>query len=110
MRLVYLETSRPGLLWFKQYYADRPELDWTAALAAYRTTLSQLKANAYRGKVFDGIEGVFETKITRTAFSVLYTICDDTIFVIDLRDQRGLRSASALAAFARELRRKYRLE
>jgi len=39
----------------------------------------------------------------------LYTMKNETIYIIDVRDQRGLRSAAALQVFTTELREKYGL-
>jgi hypothetical protein len=110
MQVRFLETAEPGLRWFKQYYAARPELNWPVAREVLRATIAQLKANPYSGHTFDDFTEMFEKKLSKTAFSLLYTVHDQTIFVIALRDQRGLRSAAALRAFTAELRRKYGLD
>jgi len=109
MRLVYLETATPGLQWFKHYYAQRPELNWLAALITLRAAIATLKDNPYSGRQFDDLENVYEQKLSRTAFSLLYTVKNDTVYVIDVRDQRGRRSAAALRAHTKELRQKYHL-
>jgi hypothetical protein len=109
MQLVYLETATRGLQWFKQYYSERPELNWQAACTTLRATNATLKANPYSGRQFDDLQDVFECKLARTAFSLLYTVKDDTVYVIDLRDQRGWRSAAAVRAHTTELRQKYGL-
>lgn len=56
------------------------------------------------GVKLEGFEAVREKNISGTAFSFLYTVRFDTVFVIDLRDQRGLRSAEALNQFISEVR------
>ena len=109
MRLVYLETAKPGLSWFRQYHSDRPELNWAAALASFRTAIETLKSNPFSARKFDDFDEVHERRLLHTAFSILYTVQGDTIFVIDVRDQRGFRSAAALRTFTSELRRKYDL-
>lgn len=110
MKLVYLETAQPGLQWFRQYYRDHPELNWEAALSAFRAAVATTKAHPWSGPVFDDIDGVFVRQVGGTAFSLLHTIRDDTIYVIDVRDGRGHRSAAALRLFTSELRRKYELD
>ncbi len=62
--------------------------------------------------MFEDFSNVRELHITRSAFSILYTVIDDTNFIIDIidiRDSRGLRSAESLRTFAGELRDKYKL-
>ena len=61
----------------------------------------------YAGQPLDGVDRIFEKKVPKTAFSILYTVHKETIFVIDIRDQRGYRSAHAIDAFSEELERKY---
>jgi hypothetical protein len=53
--------------------------------------------------------GLRETHITRSAFSILYACQGDTIFIIDIRDSRDLRTAESLRKFSQELRGKYKL-
>jgi hypothetical protein len=40
--------------------------------------------------------------IQGTSFSLLYTVARDTVWIIDIRDQRGRRSADALRRFLRD--------
>jgi len=51
---------------------------------------------------------VREHPIVGACFTILYTVARDTIWVIDIRDARGLRSAEALRQFARDLRERLR--
>jgi hypothetical protein len=53
---------------------------------------------------------VREYNITGTAFSLLYSVMADNIWIIDIRDQRGLRSAEALRTFTSELRQRFGLD
>lgn len=39
-----------------------------------------------------------------TCFSLIYTVARETVWIIDIHDQRGRRSAEALRDFTRELR------
>jgi len=109
MQLVYLETASVGLRWFKQYYAERPELNWSVARRTLQVTTDAIKINPNSGRQFDDFENVFERQLVKTAFSLLYTVQSDNIYIIDIRDQRGLRSAAALQVFTKELRQKYGL-
>jgi hypothetical protein len=74
------------------------------ALAAFRTASGLIKENPFLGHAFEGMGEVREYSIQGTNFSILYTLARGTIWVIDIRDTRGLRSAEALNNFQRELR------
>jgi len=104
MQLVYLETATLGLRWFKQYYAQRPELNWQSARNTLKASIATIKTNPHSGRKFDHFETVYERKLAKTHFSLLYTIQNETIYVIDVRDQRRLRSAAALQVCTTELR------
>jgi len=109
MKLEYLQTAQAGVRWFRGYYRKNPQLNLTKAVAALRVAEITLRQNPLAGERFDDFETVREHKIIGTAFSLLYTVADDMIQVIDLRDQRGFRSAEALRAFTQELRQRYGL-
>ena len=109
MKLYFLETAELGLRWFKRYYFENPQLNKAAALKAFERASELLKANPYLGHRFQDMETVREYTIPNTSFSLLYTIHNDAIWVIDLRDQRGLRSSEALRNFTSELRKKHQL-
>ena len=106
MKLEYLETAQPGLRWFQRYYRENPQLRKAAALAAFRKARGLIKDNPFLGHAFEGMEQVREYSIQGTHFSILYTVRRDTIWVIDIRDARGLRSAEALRRSAAELRQR----
>lgn len=109
MKIRYLETAKPGLVWMKRYFQTQPQLDQATAFENFEKAKLLLKQHPHAGEQFEDFLDVREIHITRSAFSILYTCIDDTIFVIDIRDSRGLRSASALRKFAAELREKYKL-
>jgi hypothetical protein len=109
MKLEYLQTAQLGVQWFRGYYRKNPQLNLAKAVSALRIAERTLQENPMAGERFDGFDAVREYKINGTAFSLLYTI--DTIhknriLVIDLRDQRGLRSAEALHSFVQDLRQR----
>jgi hypothetical protein len=60
----------------------------------------------FSGAVHEDFEAVREQKILRTPFSLLYSAAGETVWIIDLRDQRGQRSAEALRQFLDGLRRR----
>lgn len=93
----------------KRYYQSQPQLDQSTAFENFEKAKNLLKQHPLAGEQFEDFPDVREIHITRSAFSILYTCIDETIFVIDIRDSRGLRSADALRKFTQELRRKYKL-
>ena len=107
MHLRYLETSVAGLRWMRAYYKKNPQLDRAKALEALRKTEQLLTEFERAGHPFQNFESVLEIPIGGTSFSILYTIARETVWIIDIRDQRGLRSAEALRLYTRELRRKH---
>ncbi len=109
MRLRYLETAKPGLQWLKRYFQSQPQLDQALAFDHFEKAKQLLKRHPQAGEQFENFSDVREIHITRSAFSILYTCTDDTIFIIDIRDARGLRSAESLQKFTQELRVKYKI-
>lgn len=108
MDLQFLETAQQGLRWFRRYYAENPQLRKRAALAAFATARSLIKDNPFIGHPYEEMDDVREHPIGGTHFTILYTVARDTIWVIDIRDARGLRSAEALTHFSRTLRERLR--
>ncbi|WP_253949453.1 type II toxin-antitoxin system RelE/ParE family toxin [Mangrovicoccus sp. HB161399] len=104
MKLEYLRTSEPGLKWMRSYYRRNAQLDIRRAVAALRAAETLLREHPEAGRRFEDFERVRECPLQGTSFSLLYTVARDTIWIIDIRDQRGQRSAEALRAFLRELR------
>lgn len=109
MKLAYLETSDPGLRWMRSYYRRNPQLNRSKFLAALKRAEQTLCEFPMSGERFQDFGGVREYPIQGTAFSLLYTVSRETVWVIDIRDQRGLRSAEALRMYNRELRQRYGL-
>jgi hypothetical protein len=109
MKIRYLETAKPGLVWMKHHFQTQPQLDQASAFENFEKTKLLLKQHPQAGEQFEDFLDVREIHFARSAFSILYTCIEDTVFVIDIRDSRGLRSAAALRKFMQELRNKYRL-
>jgi len=107
MQVEFLQTSQPGLRWMIQYYRSNPQLSEAKAFASFAATERRIAELAPPRETFAGFKDVWEVKIQKTAFSFLYIIQGQTVYVIDIRDQRGHRSAEALRAFGRELRQRY---
>jgi ParE toxin of type II toxin-antitoxin system, parDE len=109
VKIRYLETAKPGLVWMKRYFQTQPQLDQASAFENFEKAKNLLKTFPQAGEQFEDFSDVREIHITRSAFSILYTCIDDTIFIIDIRDSRGLRSAAVLRKFTQELRDKYKI-
>ena len=109
MKIQFLETANPGIRWMRRYFHDQPQLDKQAASQSYKDTKKLLKQEPYIGRIFDEKDGIFERSISKTHFSILYAVKDETIYIIDIRDQRGLRSSNALRQYTQYLKKKYEL-
>ena len=104
MKLAYLRTSEAGLRWMRTYYRRNPQLDVRRAANSLRIAETILCEHPAAGRRFEDFEDVREYLLQGTPFSLLYTLAQDTVWIIDIRDQRGRRSAEALRQFVRELR------
>lgn len=107
MEIRYLETAAPGLRWFRACCRRNPQLDAAKAVDALIRAETLLAEFPLSGPAYEDFDAVREYRIQGTAFSLLYTVAKDTIWIIDLRDQRGRRSAEALRLHGRELRARY---
>ena len=99
MRLSYLPTTEPGLRWFRLYYRNNPQLDRAKAIQALAQAERVLLEFPFSGAVYEDFEAVREYSIPGTAFALLYAVARETVWIIDLRNQRGQRSAGALRRF-----------
>ena len=109
MEITYLETSEPGLRWMHSYYRQNPQLDYGKAVASLVKAEAVLKDRPFSGRVFEDYEQVRQYQIGNTAFAILYTVERETIWIIDIRDTRGRRSADALRVFNDTIRNTYGL-
>lgn len=107
MKIEYLPTAEHGARWFRSYYRRNPQLDFRKATAALRAAELTLSDFPLSGERFEEREDVREQHILGTHFSLLYTLARNTIFVIDIRDTRGLRSAEAMSLFTRDLQARF---
>jgi hypothetical protein len=110
VQLKYLETSEHGLRWMRTYYQKNPHLNRANALSALKKAEGTLLSFPYSGELYEDFKNVREYHIYATAFSFLYTYVADTVWIIDVRDQRGNRSAAALREFGKEIRKRYGLK
>ena len=107
MKLEYLRTSKPGLRWMREYYRCHPQLDTRRAAVSLRTAERVLSGHPAARRRFEDFETVREYLIQGTSFSLLYTVARDTVWIIDIRDQRGRRGRKRFDGFfAMSARRK----
>ena len=93
----------------RTYCAQNPQLDFNKAIASLVTVEAVLQDHPYGGSQFEDFEDVRQYQIGNTAFALLYRVARDTIWIIDVRDTRGMRSADALKAFNAKIRSQYGL-
>jgi len=101
VRIEFLATSEDGLRWMLRYYARVFPEGRKNARIHYEDAKRLLRDNPFDGHLYEDWAEVRELKIPRTPFSIIYTLSDDVIYVIDIRDQRGIRSVAGLERFLR---------
>jgi plasmid stabilization system protein ParE len=90
MKLVYLETSKPDLDWYRLYYHSIFPAGARNAARQYLRAMSNLLDNPHIGHPIDA-RGTREYSMPRIPFSVIYRISDDRIEVLRIWDQRADR-------------------
>lgn len=110
MKLEYLQTTEPGLRWIRAYFRKNPQLDFPKFLASLRRAEAHLRDFPGSGEHFEDRVDVREYHVKGSVFSLLYTVTRDMVWVIDIRDARGHRSAEALRFFNGELRNRFGLK
>ena len=110
MQIQYLPTVEAGARWFRAYYRRNPQLDFRRATSSLKAAEQTLKEFPFSAEPFEDYENVREQHILETPFSLLYTVAQDTIWIIDLRDTRGMRSAEVLSVFTRDLKTRYGID
>ena len=91
----------------KEYYKNNPQLDHKKAFENFLHAQLLLSQQPFSGHGYENFDDIRELKIPKSNFSILYAYKRNTIFIIDIRDQRGLRSSIALEEFNAKLRKKY---
>lgn len=92
MKLVFLPSTRPDLLWMRTHYTSVFPAGAKRAAEYYRLACSVIRENPLIGHSVEDIPGIREFAIQRTPFSVIYRVIDDRIEVLRIWDQRGDRS------------------
>lgn len=107
--IKYLETTEFGFRWMRSYYAQNSQLEFDKVLASLKRAELVLKEHPYSGRQFEDFDNIRQYQIGHSPFALLYTIARQTVWIIDVQDTRGMRSADALQDFNRMIRKKYDL-
>ncbi len=102
MQIKFLDTAQDGLQWMFRYYDRAFTAGRKNGMEKYKGAKQLLRDNPYGGHEFDGMKEVRERNIVKTPFSIIYTVRDDIIYVMDIRDQRGVRPVAGLARFKKK--------
>lgn len=86
-----------------RYYARVFPEGRANAKARYEAAKLQLRENPFSGHRYEDWENVREMRILGTPFSVIYTIGENVIYVIDVRDQRGIRTVAGISRFRKDV-------
>jgi len=89
MKIIFLETAKYDLRWFKQYYARTFPEGRNNANRQYRAFLQTLKENPGIGHSDEWEMGLLEYHIPRIPFTVLYRVRSENIEILRLYDQRS---------------------
>jgi toxin ParE1/3/4 len=88
MKVVFLESARHDLDWFKRYYSQIFPDGARQAAAHYKAAKTLLAHHPEIGRQSD-TDGLREFTIPRTPFSFVYSIRNDRIEILRLLDGRS---------------------
>ena len=106
MNLRYLATAEAGLFWMRRYFREHPQLDAQKTVFALTRAEDTLRDNPFAGARYEDSDRIRAYPLQGTVFSFLYTVSDNTVWIIDVHDQRGYRNAGALRHFTAELQKR----
>ena len=92
MKLVFLPSTRPDLLWMRTYYTSVFPAGARRAAGHYRSACRAIRENPLIGHPVEDMPEIREFAIRRTPFSVIYRVVGERIEVLRIWDQRGDRS------------------
>jgi plasmid stabilization system protein ParE len=88
MKLIYLDSTKPDLAWFRVYYGSVFPEGAAQAAARYIKAIDNLTGNPYIGRPI-GQDGLRKLTIQKTPFSVFYRVMEDCIEIVRIWDQRA---------------------
>lgn len=92
MKLVFLPSTRPDLLWMRTYYTQIFPDGAKRAAEHYGRACRVIRDNPSIGHPVEDMAEIREFSIPRTPFSFIYRVVEDRIEVLRVWDQRGDRS------------------
>jgi tryptophan synthase alpha chain len=88
MNLIYLDSTKPDLAWFRTYYGSVFPEGAQQAASRYIKAIDILEHNPYIGHPI-GQDGLRKLIIAKTPFVVFYRITKDHIEIVRIWDQRA---------------------
>ena len=92
MKIIFLDSSKADLRWFKHYYIGHFPEGRQNADAHFLKTKELLSSNPYIGHKVEGMAGVRVHSVTRTPFAFIYRVTEDAIEVLRVLDSRAEES------------------
>ncbi len=93
MKIRFLATAAPDLLWFKTYYMRRFPEGRRNADTQFLKVKALLVANPFLGHPVENVDGARAYPVSRTPFSFIYRVKGDTIEVLRVLDGRSADSS-----------------
>lgn len=88
MKIVYLPSASPGLVWHRRYYSHVFPEGARRARAQFVAMRKLLAENPFAGRSHDK-SGLRLLPIGRTPFCVIYRVRDDRIEILAVHDERS---------------------
>lgn len=88
MKIIYLESTRPDLAWYRLYYESVFPAGAKKAAIQYLKAIEALVDNPRLGRVISG-EQARRYSVQRTPFVIFYRLTGDHIEVVRIWDQRA---------------------
>ncbi|UVC07820.1 type II toxin-antitoxin system RelE/ParE family toxin [Rhizobium sp. TH2] len=88
MRVIYLPSALPDLVWFRAYYSDIFPEGEKHALLQRRAVERLIRENPFIGKSLDADSEARAFPILRTPFRFVYLVKEDRIEVLRVWDNR----------------------
>jgi len=88
MKLVYLDSTKPDLAWYRAYYSSVFPEGSRQAAARYVKAMGNLEGNPYVGRLI-GQDGLRKLAIPKSPFAVIYRVTGAHIEIVRIWDQRA---------------------
>jgi plasmid stabilization system protein ParE len=88
MKLIYLNSTKPDLAWYRIYYGSVFPAGAKRASAQYLRAIANLTDNPHIGQPVTD-DGLRRYVIPRIPFSIFYRVTDEHIEIVHIWDQRS---------------------